>query len=295
MHLPPTHPQPLRVSCCSFSFFHHVVFLSRFLSSAGKEEVRSLYSKGEVDQFNGHDAPWGHNPTNTSKWINLTRPLLYRANYEPRYEPFVLLSRQLAPWADERFVGYGGNKIAYINQLHGLNFTFHVHPYGYAVHVPHPRTHASNVFVAQKHRGESAMELLRAKIEMEVESGMYVPVIRNCQERPQEEDDEQRETTSDDVQDSSQEGDEAGGEQGKEQLPDANTEEDGKGKPTENTNEKEGSQDPSTESGKKKNSSGSNGKGTKSDGSKATSGESKKGGGKGGKQGKGAARLHRKH
>lgn len=162
-------------------------FILTTLIAAGKEEMKVLYHKGEIDQFNGHDAPWGHNPTNTSRWIDLTQPLLYRAAYEPKYEPFVLLSRQLAPWADERFVGYGGNKIAYMNQLHGLNFTFHVHPYGYAIHVPHPRTHASNVFVAQKRRGESKMEALRAEIEEQILKGSYSPVVRHCKEKPQEE------------------------------------------------------------------------------------------------------------
>jgi hypothetical protein len=158
--------------------------------AAGKEKMSSLYKKGEVDAFNGRDAPWGHGPTNTSKWVRLSRPILYRAQYQPKYEPFVILSRRIAPWADERFVGYGGNKIAYINQLHGLGFGFHVHPYGYSIHVPHPRTHAANLFVAQKHRGESAMEELRLEVEWDILHGKYQPVIANCKGKPEEEEEE---------------------------------------------------------------------------------------------------------
>jgi len=117
--------------------------------------VVKAYEQGTLDAFNGRDAPWGHGPTNTSKWIKLSRPVLYRVEYDPKYEPFVIISRRVAPWFDERFVGYGGNKIAFINQLHGLDFAFHVHPYGFSIHVPHARTKAADVFVARKHRGAS--------------------------------------------------------------------------------------------------------------------------------------------
>lgn len=147
----------------------------------GKSKLRELYRAGKVDAFNGQDAPWGHGPTNTSKWIALTRPITYLARYEARYEPFVLTNRFVQPWADERFVGYGGNKIAYINQLHGLGFTFHVHPFGYVVHVPHVRTKAANVFMILKRRGESLMDYLRAEVESEVRKGLYVPHTVFCE------------------------------------------------------------------------------------------------------------------
>ncbi len=35
------------------------------------------------------------------------------------YEPYVLLARQFAPWYDERFRGFGRNKIQYIRYLRG--------------------------------------------------------------------------------------------------------------------------------------------------------------------------------
>jgi hypothetical protein len=153
---------------------------ARSLVMAGKEEVRRNYRLGFIDAFNGRDAPWGHGPTNTSKWARLARPVLYRVAYDEKYEPFVVLSRRAAPYFDERFVGYGGNKIAYINQLAGAGFGFHVHPYGFAVHVPHARTKAADVFVARKHRGESEMETLRVEVERKVARGTYLPVVAGC-------------------------------------------------------------------------------------------------------------------
>lgn len=133
-----------------------------------------------MDAFNAQDAPWGHGPTNTSKWIRLSRPVTYRAVYEPRYEPFLVMSRKVVPWCDERFVGYGGNKIAYINQLQGLGFSFHVHPYGFVIHVPHVRTKAANTFVLAKAKGEAGMDELRARVESEVASGHYMPATVFC-------------------------------------------------------------------------------------------------------------------
>lgn len=150
--------------------------------AAGKEEVKKGYKAGSLDAFNGRDAPWGHGPSNTTKWVRLSRPILYRVQYEPKYEPFVILSRRMAPWADERFVGYGGNKIAYINQLHGLGFGFHVHPYGFVIHVPHVRTRAADVFVARKQRGEAEMEELRIAVEEEIKAGKFFPATNSCQQ-----------------------------------------------------------------------------------------------------------------
>ncbi|KAG7673128.1 hypothetical protein Ndes2526B_g05297 [Nannochloris sp. 'desiccata'] len=162
---------------------------ARSMVVAGKEQVQQGYKEGTLDAFNGRDAPWGHGPTNTTKWVRLSRPILYRVVYEPKYEPFVILSRRLAPWADERFVGYGGNKIAYINQLHGLGFGFHAHPYGFAIHVPHVRTRAANLFVLHKQRGEAEMEELRLEVEAQVRRRNYIPMIKGCNPHIEEEED----------------------------------------------------------------------------------------------------------
>ena len=148
--------------------------------AAGKEGIQENYLAGKVDAFNGQDAPWGHGPTNTSKWIRLSRPVTYRAVYEPRYEPFLVMSREVAPWCDERFVGYGGNKIAYINQLQGIGFSFHVHPYGFVIHVPHVRTKAANVFVLEKRAGHAGNDDLRALVESEIADHTYIPQTVFC-------------------------------------------------------------------------------------------------------------------
>ena len=148
--------------------------------------IRQNWYAGNVDAFNGQDAPWGHGPTNTSRWIDIKTPITYRAYYVPKYEPFLVMNKAVAPWCDERFVGYGGNKIAYINQLQGSGFSFHVHPFGFVIHVPHVRTKAANVFVLEKHRGMSRMDDLRAQVEAEVQMGTYIPATLHCSEESEQ-------------------------------------------------------------------------------------------------------------
>jgi len=154
---------------------------ARQLAMAGKRTIRDYYLAGMVDAFNGNDAPWGHGPTNTSKWVSiLDEATTYRATYQPKYEPFLILGRQTIPWSDERFVGYGGNKIAYINQLRGSGFSFHVHPYGFTLHVPHPKTKAANTFVRAKRAGASQMDFLRSLVERNIADGVFVPHTSFC-------------------------------------------------------------------------------------------------------------------
>ncbi len=40
--------------------------------------------------------------------------------------------------------GYGYNKLSYFYYLHMLGFQFHVHPWAYVVHMPHPKQHRRN-------------------------------------------------------------------------------------------------------------------------------------------------------
>ncbi|VEU35649.1 unnamed protein product [Pseudo-nitzschia multistriata] len=71
-----------------------------------------------------------------------------------RYEPYVVLewcplaggnaandaSRPLAPYYDERFYGYGKNKIELVSHLRRSGYEFSVLPEGFIVHNPHPES-----------------------------------------------------------------------------------------------------------------------------------------------------------
>ena len=55
-----------------------------------------------------------------------------------RYEPYLLVPKaEHTPAFDERFVGYGKNKIQWVQHVRMLGFAFHVLPQGFVIHVPH--------------------------------------------------------------------------------------------------------------------------------------------------------------
>ena len=47
----------------------------------------------------------------------------YQIEYCKRYEPWGIISRRLMPWFDERFRGYGRNKIVFVAALNATGFT----------------------------------------------------------------------------------------------------------------------------------------------------------------------------
>ena len=47
--------------------------------------------------------------TNYKKWFSSPEP--YPIRFKSGYEPYVLVARKIMPWYDERFRGYGWDKV----------------------------------------------------------------------------------------------------------------------------------------------------------------------------------------
>uniref|UniRef100_V5I9H3 Glycosyltransferase-like protein n=2 Tax=Anoplophora glabripennis TaxID=217634 RepID=V5I9H3_ANOGL len=56
----------------------------------------------------------GHAPTNYEKWKTADEP--YKVMWEPDYEPYVVVRRDVVEY-DERFLGFGWNKVSHIMEL----------------------------------------------------------------------------------------------------------------------------------------------------------------------------------
>lgn len=71
-----------------------------------------------------------------------------------RYEPYVVIrwcpstadQKPVAPYYDERFYGYGKNKIQLISHLRFLGYQFSILPGGFIVHNPHQESDAKHVW-----------------------------------------------------------------------------------------------------------------------------------------------------
>jgi hypothetical protein len=51
----------------------------------------------------------GHQPTKYNTWFKATSP--YPIRFRMGYEPYILVSRAMVPLYDERFRGYGFDKV----------------------------------------------------------------------------------------------------------------------------------------------------------------------------------------
>lgn len=56
--------------------------------------------------------------------------------WENDFEPYIVVTKNVARY-DERFVGFGWNKVSHIMELHVRGYRFHVLPDLFIIHMPH--------------------------------------------------------------------------------------------------------------------------------------------------------------
>ena len=142
------------------------------------ETLRRGYDAGLVAGFQADTFPPGHSPTDFKRWFeesaaamnavgiqSLSASLSYPVAFAPRFEPFVVVATALLQGSgsgggtggggdertqrpspmphvryDERFTGYGYNKIAFTQALHAAGFRYEVLKSGFLVARSHPRS-----------------------------------------------------------------------------------------------------------------------------------------------------------
>lgn len=162
------------------------------------KDMQELKEQIMVDQcivFQSDVNKDGHHTTNTKEWIESSYDLLSSKRglkviecFESfRYEPFVVIpwcalksnAEQLlirepgprSPYFDERFYGYGKNKIQHIAHMRRIGFQFLVMPpTGFITHFPHPVSSTKETW-NDTHNFElhSKMDLLYSKFLKELE------------------------------------------------------------------------------------------------------------------------------
>ncbi|KAL4642033.1 glycosyltransferase-like protein LARGE2 [Arapaima gigas] len=99
-----------------------------------KAELLSMLDMGTLYTFRYHVWTKGHAPTNYAKWRTATTA--YKVEWESDFEPYVVVRRD-CPEYDQRFVGFGWNKVSHIMELDAQEYDFVVLPNAFMIHMPH--------------------------------------------------------------------------------------------------------------------------------------------------------------
>ncbi|XP_054828387.1 xylosyl- and glucuronyltransferase LARGE2 isoform X2 [Eublepharis macularius] len=99
-----------------------------------KAELLSMLDMGSLYTFRYHVWPQGHAPTDYAKWRTATVP--YRVEWQPHFEPYVVV-RHDCPLYDQRFVGFGWNKVSHVMELDAQEYELLVLPNAFMIHMPH--------------------------------------------------------------------------------------------------------------------------------------------------------------
>lgn len=76
----------------------------------------------------------GHGPTDYEKWKKELEP--YQVNWKVDFEPYVVVKSNVVKY-DERFLGFGWNKVSHIMELEAQNYEFIVLSDVFIIHQPH--------------------------------------------------------------------------------------------------------------------------------------------------------------
>ena len=131
---------------------------------ANKSELISMLDKKEVFSFRYHVWKDGHAPTNFEHWKGTHRP--YKVTWAENFEPYVVVQRNVTPY-DERFIGFGWNKVSHIMELNYQGYEFIVLPDAYILHMPHAPSADIATFRRRK-TYRDCMQLLKREFRKEL-------------------------------------------------------------------------------------------------------------------------------
>jgi hypothetical protein len=155
------------------------------------DELRRCMQAMECIVFQSNNNWEGHSSTRTHEWLDGSKLRRIECFDSMRYEPYVVVrfcpndKKQLvAPWYDERFHGYGKNKIEYISHLRWMGYQFAVLPHGFIVHNPHVESQAKKVWEDDSKSLHAEMDRLYPRFLQELDKmyGHHRNMVPQCKE-----------------------------------------------------------------------------------------------------------------
>ncbi|XP_054708905.1 xylosyl- and glucuronyltransferase LARGE2s-like [Uloborus diversus] len=119
-----------------------------------KEELLQLLHREEpfILPFRRTESSESHRVTDYWKWYRADK-LYPLQTFCDKYEPYIILQKTNSmPLYDERFSGYGMNKVTHITELFASNYTFMVLPDVWILHLPHKISTYAVEFLQNAHQ-----------------------------------------------------------------------------------------------------------------------------------------------
>lgn len=122
------------------------------MTEKGVPAICNALNSGGLRGFHMKHYPAGHCPTNFEKWKEMSVISdigegscceicrSYGITFAEGYEPFAICARKLIPRFEERFRGYGFDKVTYFYHLHLSGFRFRVLAHSFVLDIPHPKS-----------------------------------------------------------------------------------------------------------------------------------------------------------
>ena len=129
-----------------------------------KTELISMLEKKQVYTFRYHVWKQGHSPTNFEHWKKSARP--FRVHWVEPFEPYVVVHRNVTRY-DERFVGFGWNKVSHMMELNAQRYEFVVLPEAFMIHMPHSPSTDMTTFRRSKNYRD-CMQVLKEEFRKEL-------------------------------------------------------------------------------------------------------------------------------
>uniref|UniRef100_A0A7S3CWR7 Uncharacterized protein n=1 Tax=Palpitomonas bilix TaxID=652834 RepID=A0A7S3CWR7_9EUKA len=138
------------------------------------EELRDALNGGTAHVFHEQHFAAGHSATDTPRWLYSQAP--YEVKYEVNYEPYIIAKKSTLPHYDERFRGYGMNKISHLYNVAADGHHFFVLPGVFITAREHPRSSSWKAMYGKQssilHRVRIAELFTQFKHECEVRNRM---------------------------------------------------------------------------------------------------------------------------